>query len=71
MVLCLPSDMSSSSKRLMPMFCWLDAAVLADALSPIRSTSAELLLPDVDREDPTVSLWSAEMFGGFVKLNQA
>lgn len=46
----LPSDIISSSKRLMPVF-WvrvcrlevsgLDGAVPADALSPIRSTSAE------------------------------
>lgn len=48
--LCSPSDASSSSKRLMPAF-WvrdcrpelsqLDGAVLADVLSPIRSTRAE------------------------------
>lgn len=48
--LCLPSDASSSSKRLMPVFCvrvwrldasWLDGAVLADVFSPIRSSRAE------------------------------
>lgn len=68
--MCLPSDMSSSSKRLMPMFCvrfcrleasGLDDAVLADALSPMRSTSAELLLPDLDREYPSVILSCTEM----------
>lgn len=58
--LCLPSDMSSSSKRLMPVF-WvrvcrlecsgLDAAVPADVLSPIRSTRAELVLPSSDKEN--------------------
>lgn len=57
--------MSSSSKRLMPMFCvraWRlegsrsGGAALADVLSPIRSTSAELPLPDLDRERPSVIL---------------
>lgn len=68
--LCLPSDMSSSSNRLMPMF-WvrvcrlegsvLEDAVLADVLSPIRSTSAELLLPALVREYWSVILQPAKM----------
>lgn len=63
--LCLPSDMSSSSNRLMPMFwvrvCRLEDAVLADVLSPIRSTSAELLLPALVREHWSVILQPAKM----------
>lgn len=33
----------------------LDGAVLADVLSPIRSTSAELLPPDLDRKHLVVA----------------
>lgn len=61
---CLPSDPSSSSKRLMPVFlvrdCRLElsglaGAPLAGVMSPIRSTRAE---PGADRAHVLTSFWA-------------